>query len=78
MARKKGPKMISELILKRANGLGFSTIAQDLKIARNTVKTRLKEVGAYEVEDAQKHILSVQRLILPGMSPKWWVVAYFF
>lgn len=58
MAIKKGPEMIKELIKKRANGLGFSTIAQDLKIARNTVKSRLKEVGAYEVEDARKLLIS--------------------
>ncbi|NJL23885.1 MAG: hypothetical protein HC902_00985 [Calothrix sp. SM1_5_4] len=58
MAEKKGPKMINELILKRATGLGFSTIAEDLRIARNTVKARLKEVGAYEVDDAKKLFLS--------------------
>jgi len=50
--------MIKELVKKRANGDGFSTIAQDLKIARNTVKSRLKDVGAYEVEEAQKLLLS--------------------
>jgi hypothetical protein len=44
--------MIKELIEKRASGLGFSTIAQDLKISRNTVKNRLREVGAYEVAGA--------------------------
>lgn len=52
MAVKKGPEMIKELIEKRASGLGFSTIAQDLKISRNTVKNRLREVGAYEVAGA--------------------------
>lgn len=50
--------MINELIIKRANGLGFSTIAQDLKIARNTVKSRLKDVGAYDVEQAQNLLLA--------------------
>jgi hypothetical protein len=58
MAIKKGPEMIKELVQKRANGFGFATIAQDLKIARNTVKNRLKEVGAYEVEDAKRLLLS--------------------
>ena len=60
MAEKKGPKMIQELIRRRANGDGFQTIAGDLKIARNTVKGRLREVGAYEVVDAQKLLLSGQ------------------
>lgn len=65
--------MINELILKRANGLGFSTIAQDLKIARNTVKSWLKEVGAYEVEDAQKFILSGAKVETTGagFTPHW-------
>jgi transposase len=73
MAREKGPKMINELILKRANGVGFSTIAQDLKIARNTVKRWLKEVGAYEIEDAQRIILSGVNVLTKGatFSPHW-------
>ena len=58
MGIKKGPKMIKELVQRRAKGLGFSTIAKDLKISRNTVKSRLKELGAYEVKQAQKFLLS--------------------
>ena len=54
MAKKKGPKMLEDLVRRRANGNGFQTIAIDLKIARNTVKNRLKEIGAYEVVDAQQ------------------------
>ena len=50
--------MIDELIRKRASGLGFQTIALDLKIARNTVKNRLKEIGAYEIADAQNILLA--------------------
>ena len=58
MAEKKGPKMIEELVRRRARGDGFKTIADDLKIARNTVKSRLKEAGAYEVADAKRLLLS--------------------
>lgn len=54
----KGPKMIEDLVRRRSKGNGFQTIAGDLKIARNTVKSRLKEIGAYEVADAQKLLLS--------------------
>ena len=45
--------MIEELLRRRANGEGLQTIAGDLKIARNTVKNRLREIGAYEVEEAR-------------------------
>lgn len=58
MAIKKGPKMIEELIRRRANGDGIQTIANNLKVARNTVKSRLKEIGAYEIVDAQKLLIS--------------------
>ena len=58
MAIRKGPKMIDELVRKRASGLGLQTIALDLKIARNTVKSRLKEIGAYEIADAQSILLA--------------------
>jgi hypothetical protein len=65
--------MVNELILKRASGLGFSTIAQDLKIARNTVKARLKELGAYEVTDAQRILLEggVSTDAKKVFSPYW-------
>ena len=49
--------MVSELIQRRADGDGFQTIAIGLKISRNTVKNRLRRLGAYEVEDAQKLLL---------------------
>lgn len=58
MAEKKGPKMIEELVRRRAMGDGFQTIGLALKVARNTVKSRLKEVGAYEVSDAQRILLA--------------------
>jgi transposase len=57
VARKKGPNMVSELLQRRANGDGFQTIAIGLKISRNTVKCRLREIGAYEIEAAQKLLL---------------------
>ncbi|MFP5519885.1 MAG: hypothetical protein ACLGGX_08275, partial [Bdellovibrionia bacterium] len=72
MATKKGPKMIDELIRKRASGLGFQTIALELQIARNTVKSRLKEVGAYEVTDAQQLLLSGgSAKLIKVFSPHW-------
>ena len=57
MAEKKGPKMIQELIRRRAKGDGLQTIASDLRISRNTVKRRLKDIGAYNVDQA-KDLLS--------------------
>ena len=36
MAIAKGPKMIEEVIRKRAEGMGFKTIAQAHKISKNT------------------------------------------
>jgi hypothetical protein len=58
MAKKKGPRMVNELVRRRANGEGFQKISRDLGIARNTVKSRLKELGAYEIKSAQKILLS--------------------
>lgn len=58
MARKKGPKMIEELVTRRARGEGFQTIAVALKIARNTVKSRLRQVGGYEISEAKKLLLA--------------------
>jgi transposase len=64
--------MIDELIRKRANGLGFQTIALDLKIARNTVKSRLKEIGAYEIPDAQRLLLAGNTAsLLKVFTPHW-------
>lgn len=72
MARKKGPKMIDELVRRRARGDGLKTIALDLKIARNTVKTRLREVGCYEVADALRASLSGFALVKTTVfSPHW-------
>ncbi|MBF0316015.1 MAG: hypothetical protein HQK52_21525 [Oligoflexia bacterium] len=42
--------MLKELVRRRANSDGIQTIAHDLLIARNTVKSRLKDVGAYDIE----------------------------
>lgn len=64
--------MINELIRKRASGLGFQTIALELQIARNTVKSRLKEIGAYEIEDAQQLLLSGGAAkLIKVFSPHW-------
>lgn len=72
MAKKKGPKMIEDLVRRRANGDGFQTIAMDLKISRNTVKSRLKENGAYEVADAQKLLLSgLNTSKVAAFAPHW-------
>lgn len=72
MAKKKGPKMIEDLVRRRANGDGFQTIAMDLNIARNTVKSRLKEVGAYEVVDAQRLLLDgFSAATVQVFSPHW-------
>lgn len=72
MARKKGPKMIEDLVRRRANGDGFQTIAIDLKIARNTVKSRLKEVGAYEVIEAQNLLLAgLNTAKTTSFTPHW-------
>lgn len=64
--------MVKELILRRASGLGFSTIAQELKIARNTVKSWLKEVGAYDVADAQKLLLSGAKIEIKTVYVPHW------
>ncbi len=54
------------------NGDGFQTIATDLNIARNTVKSRLKKVGAYEVIDAQKLLLAgISAATVQIFSPHW-------
>lgn len=58
MAIAKGPKMIEEMIRKRAEGMGFKTIAQAHKISKNTVKKHLVAANAYEVEDAKKKLQS--------------------
>ena len=71
MARAKGPKMIEDLVRRRANGAGFQTIALALGIARNTVKTRLKELGAYEVHEATALLLSAVKLPTAVYQPHW-------
>jgi len=72
VAKKKGPKMLEDLVRRRANGNGFQTIAIDLKIARNTVKNRLKEIGAYEVVDAQQLLLSgINTATSSVFTPHW-------
>ncbi|MBF0316515.1 MAG: IS21 family transposase [Oligoflexia bacterium] len=54
MAIKKGPKMLEEIVKRRASGKGIKTIASELKIAKNTVKTHLRNLAAYEVTAAQQ------------------------
>lgn len=72
MARKKGPKMLEDLVRRRANGDGFQTIAMDLKISRNTVKNRLKEIGAYEVTEAQNLLLAgLNTAKVAVFAPHW-------
>ena len=64
--------MLEDLVRRRANGNGFQTIAIDLKIARNTVKNRLKEIGAYEVVDAQQLLLSgINTATSSVFTPHW-------
>lgn len=72
MAEKKGPKMIQELVRRRAQGDGFQTIASDLKVSRNTVKSRLKEAGAYEVLQAQALLASGIGLVKPAAFTAHW------
>jgi transposase len=74
MAIKKGPIMLEEIIKRRASGKGLKTIAAELKIAKNTVKTHLWRLSAYEIEDAQKFILNGQLKSLTQSSiftPHW-------
>ncbi len=71
VAIKKGPKMIDELIRKRAGGLGFKTIAADLGISKNTVKSRLKEIGGFEVADAQTLLSDGINIKQKIFTPHW-------
>lgn len=52
MGKRKGQKMVEEMVRRRAEGNGLQTIANELGVSRNTVKRNLREVGAYEVENA--------------------------
>lgn len=63
--------MIDELIRKRASGLGLKTIAADLRISKNTVKSRLKEVGGFEVDDAQRVLRAGLNAKPKTFTPHW-------
>lgn len=72
MAIKKGVKMIEELVRRRANGEGLKTIARSLNISKNTVKNRLKDVGAYDVKEASKLACSDTFIIKQdSFTPHW-------
>ena len=72
MAKTKGPKMMEDIVRRRANGDGFKTIAIALGIARNTVKTRLKELKAYEIYEAAELLLNAIKLPLAvTYEPHW-------
>lgn len=73
MAMKKGPKMIEDLVRRRACGAGFQTIAGDLRISRNTVKRKLKAIGAYGVDDAKSLLANgfSCKQISSSFAPHW-------
>jgi len=63
--------MIEELVRRRASGQGFQTIALGLKIARNTVKNRLRQIGAYQVEEARQLLKVGFSQAVKGNVPVW-------
>jgi len=63
--------MIDEILRRRAKGDGFQTIALDLKISRNTVKLRLREINAYEVLEAQSIMALGLDKVKVAFAPHW-------